>query len=100
LWQAVVARHARSAGKLALLEQALHALDRADELREAVSREGLTVKTERTGVIHVHPALRLEQLFRQQFVSAWCKLGLAHDGSRDTPFAIERRGDEDEEEWQ
>ena len=90
LWQAVVLRYARSPGKQALLEQALRALDRADEAAAAVLRDGMTIVTERSGVSHIHPLLKAEQAFRQQFISAWSKMGLAHDAS-DTPFSIGMR---------
>lgn len=95
LWRNVVAKHARSPGKLALLEQALRSLDRADEAAAAVRRDGMTATTEKTGAVHIHPLLKAEREFRAQFIAAWSRMGLAHDAS-DTPLAISLRDKREE----
>src|SRR5437867_1578352 len=41
-WEAETRRRTKSAGRLLLLEQALRRLDRADELRALVDKDGLT----------------------------------------------------------
>lgn len=77
LWHQIVPERKPSPGWLVLLEEALRALDRADECRRIIADEGLTTKTEATGAVHVHPLAKLERESRAQFMSAWKKLGLA-----------------------
>src|SRR5947208_10302134 len=67
VWEAET-RRTKSAGRLLLLEQALRCLDRADELRALVDKDGLTTTTERTGATHVHPLAKLEQTERAAFI--------------------------------
>src|SRR5947208_14644619 len=67
VWEAET-RRTKSAGRLLLLEQALRRLDRADELRALVDKDGLTTTTEKTGAVHVHPLLKAEQAERGMFV--------------------------------
>jgi len=88
LWNFLVAHKARSFGRLSLIEQALRALDRAEECRKAVDREGITATTKTTGAIHVHPMLKAEKEFRAQFIAAWTRLGLAFDYDVDSPECI------------
>lgn len=61
--------------RLAFIQCALEARDRADQARALIDREGLTITTARSGVAHVHPATRVEKESRQQFVAIWAKLG-------------------------
>src|SRR5437867_11960339 len=63
VWEAET-RRTKSAGRLLLLEQALRCLDRADDLRALVDIGGLTTTTERTGAVHVHPLVKVEQAER------------------------------------
>lgn len=76
LWEKVVGNRAKSPGRLALLTEALRALDRANECRALVNKEGLVFVTKKTGAIHIHPLSKSEREFRQQFFHAWDKLGL------------------------
>jgi hypothetical protein len=48
----------RSAGRLALLEQCLRALDRADHLRGLMATQELVVTTKSTGAQHMNPLVR------------------------------------------
>src|SRR5438046_912669 len=75
LWRELVPRRARSPERLALLQTALEALDRSDEAREAINKEGLTSKTEKTGALHIHPAVRVERESRMLFMKCWSALG-------------------------
>ena len=75
LWKKVVTRRF-SEGRLIMLEQALISLDRADQAREVIDREGLVSVTTRTGVSHLHPAAKLERENRQLFMKAWKGIGL------------------------
>lgn len=83
LWMAAV-RPGNSHGRLAMIEQALAALDRADAAREAIGRDGMTTTNKDTGLVHVHPLLKVEKDARAQFAALWGKLGLhfnpMHDG--------------------
>lgn len=79
LWAGVV-RWADTPGRLAVLAEALRALDRADEARAAVDRDGLCVTTPGSGVVHLHPAAKLEREARAQFAALWADLGLAEPG--------------------
>ena len=83
LWGKVVGTRAKSDGRLVLLEQALKALDRADECCFLVNTEGLFSITTTTGAIHIHPLAKCEREFRQQFFHAWEKLGLHWDDHLD-----------------
>lgn len=76
LWSKLVPRRARSPERVALLQAALEALDRADQAREAINREGLTTTTKTTGAVHIHPLARIEREARQQFARIWSDLSL------------------------
>ena len=77
LWADLVPKTGWSPGRLALLGEALRSLDRADEARALLDAEGLIAKTESTGALHIHPAVRIEKDARSQFLSAWRELGLS-----------------------
>lgn len=79
LWLAVVPSRARSPGRLAMVQAALEALDRADLARLAIAAEGMTTTTRTTGAVHLHPLLRVEREARAQFLTAWDRLGFAQD---------------------
>jgi len=83
LWRQIVPSRALSPGRLALMGEALTALDRVAECREAISRDGLTTKTETTGTVHLHPLAKLERESRAQFIRAWTALSLEWDARID-----------------
>jgi phage terminase small subunit len=56
-------------------------LDVADQARAQVSREGLTTKSERSGVVRAHPLVSVEAAARKMF--ARCRLSLGLDWSAD-----------------
>ncbi len=74
LW-AELAGKIETAGRLALFQSALEALDRADEARAIVQAEGLILRTLGTGTAHIHPAAKLELEARDQFVRLCGQLG-------------------------
>lgn len=76
LWRDLVPRRARSPERLVLLRAALEALDRADAAQEALAREGMVLRTETTGVTHVHPLVKVEEKSRQLFARIWRDLSL------------------------
>ncbi len=76
LWHEVVPRTAASPERLAVIQVALETLDRADQAREQLDREGLTFATETTGAVHVHPLVKVERDARSSFVRVWTSIGL------------------------
>jgi hypothetical protein len=68
LWVAETQGRTRSVGRRLLLEARCRHLTRADELAAIVEKEGPTVTTPRTGAVHAHPMIRLEQTERVAFV--------------------------------
>ncbi len=81
LWRELVPNHAKSPGRLALLETALMALDRAREVREILHRDGLLVDGGK--LKHVHPLVRVERDALAAFSRCWGLLGLAFDHKLD-----------------
>jgi len=75
LWGQIVTQPT-SAGRLALLQTGLEALDRADQAKRQVDAEGLTTTTKTTGAVHVHPLVKVERENRQLFVRIWDQLAL------------------------
>lgn len=87
LWRSVVPSRGKSPGRLALLAEGLAALDRAEQARAEIASTGLTTKTERSGVIHVSPLVKIERESRQQFRQVWADLSLQFDPKLDGRFA-------------
>jgi phage terminase small subunit len=83
LWCQIAGRRGRSPERLALLQAGLEALDRADEAREILAKEGLTSTTKSTGAVHVHPLAKVERECRQQFVKVWHDLNLTWSNDLD-----------------
>jgi phage terminase small subunit len=65
-----------------MLRAALEAMDRADQAREVVEREGMTTTTKTTGAVHVHPLLKIEREARHQFTNLWCSLGFNREANQ------------------
>lgn len=79
IWSMIVPRRARSTERLTLLQAALEALDRADAARVTIAKEGMTTTNETTGLVHVHPLVKVEREARAQFMSGWAALHLEWD---------------------
>lgn len=77
LWCELVPARARSPERLALLETALRTLDRAEAAAAVVEKQGMVVKTKRTGALHVHPLLKVEKDQRQLFLRCWQELSFS-----------------------
>ncbi len=86
LWSEVVPRRGKSPGRLALIEEALLARDRATEARRELDKHGMLSETKTTGAIHINPLLRVERENRQLFARLWDKLGLSWDHEIDGSF--------------
>lgn len=76
LWQAVVPSRAQSPERVAVVQTALEALDRADAAA-VIEREGMLVAGGKTP--HAHPLLKVEKDNRQLFAKLWRQLGLSGD---------------------
>ena len=72
LWRCVVPERATAAERLAVIQAALEALDRADAAADLVRRQGMTVVTLTTGAVHAHPMLRVDHDERTAFARLWC----------------------------
>ncbi len=79
LWSDVVPRRAKTPRRVAMVQTALEALDRADASRRAVEVAGMTTTTKTTGAVHVHPLLKVERESRAQFTKLWSGLNLHHE---------------------
>ena len=91
-----------SPGRIALMQTALEALDRADQARELLSREGITTTTTSTGAVHIHPAVRIEKDSRALFARIWSQLELGWDSEIDGRLENARHREtelEEEEDW-
>jgi hypothetical protein len=100
LWKAVLAEYQieDSAG-LAMLAQACIALDRAEQCRAAIEKDGVVIRA-RSGPPKDHPALKHELGFRSFTVRTLQKLGLDVEpigrvGRPSNPFGIRGVGDDD-----
>ena len=80
LWWEIVPRRVLSPEKLTLLQTALEALDRLDQVSKALAMDDLIKVTERTGALHANPLLRAEKDARSQFLATWTALGLERHG--------------------
>ena len=59
-----------------MLQTALEALDRYNEAREILNKEGICFTNEASGLVKLHPATRIEKESRQGFIMAWRALQL------------------------
>lgn len=80
LWAAVVPSRAKSPERLALVQTALEALDRAEAARLAIERDGMLI-TSGAGMAHVSPLVKVERDAMALFARLWRDLGFESDGS-------------------
>src|SRR5262245_57587530 len=76
IWESVVPRRARSPERLALLEVALRARDRLEQIEGILRTEGLTLVHPKSGGQRLNPLLRAETVTRRQLLRAWSALSL------------------------
>ena len=79
LWNAIIGRRVKSAGRTAQFLEALRALDRADEAREQIEKEELVIPSKNGGIPHQNPLLKIEQESRTLFNKIWSQLNLSWD---------------------
>lgn len=70
----------RSPGRKALLLLGLEALDRAEQARLLVKKEGLTTITGKSGVAHSHPGLSIQKEANNQAIKIFKLLGMNYPG--------------------
>jgi P27 family predicted phage terminase small subunit len=88
LFRSIVGDYVLEAWHVRLLTEALRSLDRAEQARETISREGLTAAT-RLGEVKAHPLLMVERDQRAAFARMVKQLGLDLDGP--PPSSARRR---------
>src|SRR5262245_60670953 len=76
-------KQSRSIGRLALLEQCLRALDRADQFRQMLASQQLLTITPKSGAAHLSPLVKAEKEARDQFARLAKTLALDWDGDVD-----------------
>jgi hypothetical protein len=79
LWRAVVTARVRSLPRLTLIEQALRALDRADQARRRLEEEGPPLYAEKEETDHRSRLVHVERESRELFVSLWTGMQLGRD---------------------
>lgn len=77
LWRDTVKEFEFGPTELALLESGCRAWDRGERARAIIEEEGMYYVTERSGVPHLHPAVRAEAEAQREFRLTWRQLGLA-----------------------
>ncbi len=88
LWRKLVPRRGVSPERLALLAVALDALDRLNAARVAIAKDGMTTTTPASGVIHIHPLVRVEKDAMATFLRAWALLNFEWDVMTDGGFVV------------
>jgi phage terminase small subunit len=83
LWRAVVRSGTRSSTRLCLVEEMCRALDRAAAFRAILGDPQALVVTTKTGMVHVHPAVRAEQEAVETFIRLARLLELQWDDELD-----------------
>jgi len=68
--------HRMNPGKMITFEACLYALQRAEQARRMVDRQGLTLTTKKSGMRHINPLLRVEKENRDMGLKLWRMLGL------------------------
>lgn len=81
VWAAATASKVRTTERLALLRLACESLDRADQARDLIDREGVCVKTG-TNMTRAHPALKVERDSRATAAKLLRQLGVDHEPSQ------------------
>lgn len=61
IWRDAVAGPVKTPSQASLLLVGLEALDRGAQARMIIDKEGLIQRTERSGVSHAHPAVKIEK---------------------------------------
>jgi P27 family predicted phage terminase small subunit len=89
LWKSVLAMYDLEAHELELLRLACEALDRGDEARQAIAKDGAYL-TDRYGGMKAHPATAIERDARIGAARLFRELGLPSDETVN-PLALGRR---------
>src|SRR5262245_37506083 len=77
LWSERCPRRPEDVARRALFLEGLRSLDRADAARRQIADQGMVFVSQKTGVAHASPLLKIERDARMQFSKIWQQLGLA-----------------------
>ena len=86
-WQSIIATHRLPDHKIRLLTMAAESLDRYEQARAIIAREGLSVGT-RDGGLKTHPACRIERDARLAFARLMRALALDNRDRRPTGLQV------------
>jgi phage terminase small subunit len=92
LWRAATADYLIDAAGLELLRLAAESLDRADEARQAIAKDGPYIAGRYAGNVRPHPALAVERDSRLAAARLIRELGLADPPEHPPIAATPRRG--------
>jgi len=76
LFRFYVGKTIRAPGQIALLVRGLEAMDTADEAGRVIREEGLSVRSERSGLVRQHPLLNTQREATAQMLKIWRDLHL------------------------
>ena len=82
LWQTICNGWELDEAYFSLLEIALLSLDRINQARENIEKNGLMIETP-TGFDRPNPAVKVEQDYINRFLNAWSKIGLDMEPPRE-----------------
>lgn len=83
IWTQLGPTRAKSQGRRVIFEEGLRSLGQVHQARDVWARDGMVVTSERSGVVHLHPAAKLEKDAMATFLSCWRALGLEWDARID-----------------
>jgi len=76
LFREYVGTEVKTAARIALFSRGLEALDMADECVETIRREGISQRSERSGIPRQHPLLNSMKAATDMMLKVWNALGL------------------------
>jgi len=79
IWAEYADKIVKSPAGKAMLQTGLEALDRAEEARKIIEKEGMITKTGKSGVSHAHPAVRIEKDSRSLALKVFKALNIHMD---------------------
>ena len=79
IWQEYADKIVKSPARKAMLQTGLEALDRAEEARQLIEKEGMITTTGKSGVSHKHPAVGIEKDSRSLALKVFKALNIHMD---------------------
>ena len=84
LYRFYIGKTIRAPGQIAVLVRGLEALDQADECGRIIRAEGLSLKSERSGMLRQNPLLNTQKEATSQMLKIWAALDLNGNRIRGT----------------